>query len=164
MNPCFDALSSLLGCCLNMSLFCPPSPPAPPHFLLQPQSLSLICKCCPPTSLLPLSLTLSQTILDCGGESASLSARRNFLATYIIHVCWLLCVYVGKERVERLKQLLMRITEPTAIKTKQHCQKYHLVPALTSVYSKKTKTKHTFNSGYSASRNQKLTTSFLRFC
>lgn len=81
-NPCFDALSSLLCCCLNMSLFCPPSPPAPPHFLLQPQSLSLICKCC-----LSLYLSLSQTILDCGGESASLSACRNFLATYIIHVC-----------------------------------------------------------------------------
>lgn len=59
VNPCFDALSSLLGCCLNMSLFCPPSPPAPPHFLLQPQSLSLICMCCPPLLLLYLSLSLA---------------------------------------------------------------------------------------------------------
>lgn len=42
VNPCFDAPSPLPRCCLNMSLFCPP------HFLFQPESLSLICKCCRP--------------------------------------------------------------------------------------------------------------------
>lgn len=103
-------LSSLL-CCLNMSLSCPPYSPcsSPLSFPTTKPQFDM--------QVLAPSLSLSQTILDCGGESASLSACCNFLATYIIHVCLWLCVWEIEERVKRLRLLLMRIAEPTATTT-----------------------------------------------
>lgn len=129
-------MHSHLSCfCLNMSLFCPPHSTSLLSFLTTK----------PQFDMQVLALALSQTILDCSRESASLSAWYNFLTAYIIHVCLSQCVCVcerdREQRVKRLGLLLMRITEPTERKTRQqsqqHCHKYHLAPALTLVLQQK---------------------------
>lgn len=75
VNPCCDALSSHFSCYLNINL-------SVLVFLVSSFETTK-----PQFDMQVLPLSLCQTISDCGGESASLSARCNFLGTYIIHVC-----------------------------------------------------------------------------
>lgn len=91
-------------------------PTPPPYFLLSPQSLSLICKCWPPSLSLFLSLPLTPSNYFglWWGISAVVSLLqfpRHFHYSCVFVHCG--CVCTRETRVKRLRLLLMRITEPT---------------------------------------------------
>lgn len=95
VNPCFDAPSPLPRCCLNMSLFCPP------HFLFQPESLSLICKCCrphPPTP--PHPHTANYFGLQRGISIVVILLQFPCYLHYscVLWLCVCVCERVGKKR------------------------------------------------------------------
>ncbi len=117
MNPCLDALSSLLCCCLNMSLSCPPhsSCSSPLSFLTTKPWFDM--------QVLAPSLSLTHTNYFGLRQGISVVVSLLQFPRHLHYSCVCVCVRERErerereERVKRLCLLMMRITEPTAITT-----------------------------------------------